>query len=266
MVTKTKTNAARRLFHLIAKCQSDPNQTTVSQVLCRAVGLKTSGLNEQDILSLGMKVIVLIRSLIDEVEKDMSKRSGAELYKKIFPVLRNIFSGPNMNSDWRNVSMQITSNAVMSVLELMSETLPADSEESPSPDIPHLLDTINTLIAKFESSNLPPFHSYYARLVLNALKTALIEYAFLGGAAFRACVADIEGIKRELSSNQETLRSEAAGLSDKQSGWFQELDKVFGTVVESAKNTYYIGGAVAVVNHGVEIIGPSLFPLLAKAL
>jgi hypothetical protein len=257
-VPQLKINSARRLFRIVGSCQQQTS-LPVGQALCEAIGVKTNGLSEQAIVTLGMDAIVKMRALIDDVEKGMSNYSNASMHVRTLNELRNMFNGVNMNTMSANTWGSLLANNVLGSLELMAEVLPHEADESEAEDIFKLLDSINELISAFEKSSLPPLHAHYARMILNTLKSALLEYAFVGTRSLRACIANIDGFKSEMSLKPEIVREEVQSFSETQSLLFQKLNKIYGEVAEHAKRVYYIGGAIGLGGHIVSKFALPLF-------
>jgi hypothetical protein len=257
-VPQLKINSARRLFRIVGNCQQQTS-LPVGQALCEAIGVKTNGLSEQAVITLGMDAIVKMRALIDDVEKGMSNYSNASMHVRTLNELRNMFNGVNMNSMSANTWGSLLANNVLGSLELTAEVLPHDADESEAEDIFKLLDSINELISAFEKSSLPPLHAHYARMILNTLKNALVEYAFVGTRSLRACVASIEGLKSEISLQKESMTKEAESFSETQSSLIQKLSTIYGEVAEHAKRAYYISGAIALADHVVSKFALPLF-------
>jgi enamine deaminase RidA (YjgF/YER057c/UK114 family) len=257
-VPQLKINSARRLFRIVGNCQQQTS-LPVGQALCEAIGVKTNGLSEQAVITLGMDAIVKMRALIDDVEKGMSNNSNASMHVRTLNELRHVFTGTNMGNLSSNTWASLVATNALTSLELMAEVLPHDSDESEAEDIFKLLDAINELIAAFDSSSLPPLHAHYARLILNTLKKALLEYAFVGTPSLRACIATVEGMKSEIGLQREIMAEEVKSFSETQSTLFQKLDKIYVEVAEHAKRVYYIGGAIALGGHVVSKLALPLF-------
>ena len=247
-----KMNSARRLLRILDRARPANPNSTVAIVCYQAAGLSNSGLNEHQEITLGLEVIAKIRKLLDEVERRAETLSSASRYSDCFARLRAYIHPSYGAAAWSNVTPQVYAEGTLTILELMAELFPPDSEEVAGEDIARILQEINFLQQAIESSSLPPFHAHYSRIVLGSLKRALIDYAFLGNEAFRTATRETFGLNAEMEANTNTLKNEATTCTAEQNELISRVQNALENVVTMSKNVYYVGGAAAVLAKGFE--------------
>jgi hypothetical protein len=247
-----KMNSARRLLRILVRAQGCTPNSAVAIVCYQAAGLSNSGLNDHQEITLGLEVIAKIRRLLDDVECQVLTLSAANRYADCFARLRAYIHPSYGAAAWSTVMSQVYSEGTLTILELMAELLPIDSEEVVGEDIAQILKEINSLQNAIESSSLPPFHAHYSKIILGSLKRALVDYAFLGNEAFKSAARETLGLKAEMEANASSLKTEATTCSREQSELIARVQNAVERVVTMAKGIYYIAGAAKVLSKGFE--------------
>lgn len=247
-----KMNSARRLLRILDRAQAGNPNLSVAIVCYQAVGLSNSGLKDHQEITLGMEVITKIRKLLDEVEAQAQTLSSANRYADCFTRLRAHIHPSYGAAAWSSVTQQVYAEGTLTILELMAELFPNDSEEVIGEEIAEILQEINSLQQVIDSSSLPPFHAHYSKIVLNNLKRALMDYAFLGNEAFRSAARETLGLSAEMEANTNSLKTEATACTKEQNEIIGRVQSMAERVVTMAKGVYYVAGASAYLSKGFD--------------
>jgi len=251
-MTKLKVNAARRLHSILERAQSGNGNLESGKVWCLASGIRLDGLSESQQLTIALGVVANLRNLIDEVEDGLKQHASTTKYEACFARIRQYIIGATIQAAWSGVTGQIYVGETLALLDLMADVLPSEGDEIPEQDILNLLSEIEALKKMFDESALPPFHSHYAKILLNRLKAALLDYAFFGLRGVRESIQQVQGVFFEMKANEAELAAEAATMSGEQNTFFSKLCAVGNEVAEVSKKAYYIGNVAAAVGKGAE--------------
>ena len=252
MKIKVKANAARRLHAIFERAQSSRGDRQAGLVWSEATGLKLGGLTESQQMTIALEVVAKLRKLIDEVEEGLKQHASTTKYEACFTRIRQYVLGGTIQAAWSGVVGQIYVGETLALLDLMADVLPDEGDGILEEEIVNILQEIDALNELFDKSALPSFHAYYARILLNTLKQALVDYAFFGIRGVRQSAQQIRGVMIEMQANEELLVAESVAMTEEQNTFFTRLFLAGDVVAEFSKKSYYIGSVALAAGKGIE--------------
>lgn len=183
-----KQNSAFRLYRFVEKMvpQHPPNQQT-AQVLLKSFGVdeKASRREQNAILA---RVMLLLFDELDSLVADLQRAGHSEqsIHNIVAPF--ESLSGVGLATQWSAYSGGFS--AVLPLLLMVGENLPADSEPISQEQLSELSDAVQKLRAEVQASTLPDTVKRFVFEQLNIIGRAIRDYPLAGANAFKSAVRE----------------------------------------------------------------------------
>ena len=212
-------------------------------------------MNDDKRITLAYEIIADVRRLIDRVDEQYGEKVLSVGYKAMIGRVRNATLAQYVHGPWQSVSQQLIGNENLVLLEAIADSLPHEGDSEPFENIQAIATEIDTLLLRLSESSLPPYHKFYARMMLERVQRSMRSYILFGAEAALDYAAFVQGIDADLKSKAETFENEYSQVSPDDQNLLTRIVSVSHKVAEWSKHTYYVTHAVPMLyNLGVSTL------------